>query len=251
MVSVFSALVTFAIIVALSVFFWFWWAALRDQVPPHLSDSQLKRLEVEDRLRQTNYQVLTAMGIGATFLITLFQFFATGRQWSNDYELKPSPAGNGRIGNLLYVNEHDTKPKEFSRFETVINVIPKTISEIFYGQPKKNVIDEGRPREGGPPEWKRYRCWVTDFRYADLRGANFEGGKLAGADLRNADLTGANLCRVDISRANFENAKGVTDEMINQACAGQPDATSTDRDAQPFGLPSDIKPVPRCPGRCN
>jgi uncharacterized protein YjbI with pentapeptide repeats len=435
MFSILPALVIFALIVVLLGFFWFWWAAPRDQVPPHLSDSQLKRLEVEDRLRQTNYQVLTAMGLGATFLVTLFQFFATGRQWSNDFELKlnqerlgqfaealkdmnsdnvvsilagiriinslgtqapdgygnhandvlsahvrkktrsteimketgechddfkkpyneqyigsdgkpikgdreeaaedvqaamtalgksklaetrvsyslgscrspmgidgqrlrlehlylddldlsntdfscslmsqsrfhrvsfyganlqsvdfrgatfadyeiPASPTNGRIGNLLYVNENNKKLKELSRFETLINAIPKTVSEIFHEPSKKNAIDEARPPEGGPPEWQRYRCWVTDFRYADLRGANFEGGKLDGADLRNSDLTGANLCRADISRANFENAKGVTQHMIDQSCVGKSEGAPRDDDAQPFGLPSHIKPVPRCP----
>jgi uncharacterized protein YjbI with pentapeptide repeats len=163
-----------------------------------------------------------------------------------DYEIPASPT-NGRIGKLLYVNEHIEKPKELSRFETIINAIPKTVSDIFYEPPKKNAIDKARPQKGGPPEWQRYRCWVTDFRYADLRGANFAGGKLDGADLRNADLTGANLCRVDISRVNFENTKGVTQHMIDQACVGISNGTPPDDDAQPFGLPSHIRPVPRCP----
>jgi uncharacterized protein YjbI with pentapeptide repeats len=433
MFSALSALAIVILIVVLAVFFWFWWAAPRDQVPPHLSDPELKRLKVEDRLRQTNYQVLTAMGLGATFLITLFQFFATGRQWSNDFELKlnqerlgqfaealrnmnsenvvsklagiriiyslgtqapdsyadhandvlsahvrkntrstlmketgechdtfgkpydqqnigpdgkiitgdreealedvqaamtalgnhklaetrvsslldscrssvrndgkrlrlehlhlddldlsngdfscslmsqsrfhrvsffganlrnvdfrgatfadyeiPASPTNGRIGNLLYVDENKEKPTELSKLQALAEAVTNWIP-LVGGSPQKNAIDLARPHEGGPPEWQRYRCWVTDFRYADLRGANFEGSKLDGADLRNADLTGINLCRVDISRVNFENAKGLTQHMIDQACVGVSDGTAPDMEAQPFGLPSYIKPVARCP----
>src|ERR1041385_5890238 len=78
----------FIIFIALVAFLWFWWAAPRDQVPPHFNEADLRRLEVQDRLRQTNYQILTAMALGATFVATMVQFATTTRQWSADYELK-------------------------------------------------------------------------------------------------------------------------------------------------------------------
>ncbi|WP_316189909.1 pentapeptide repeat-containing protein [Bradyrhizobium sp. SZCCHNS1054] len=69
-------------------FFWFWWAAPRAQVPPHLEADDLKRLELQDRLRQTNYQVLTGIGLVATFFATLAQLTLTSQQWSSDHELR-------------------------------------------------------------------------------------------------------------------------------------------------------------------
>jgi uncharacterized protein YjbI with pentapeptide repeats len=72
----------------LGAFFWFWWGAPQAQVPPHLEPDDLKRLEVQDRLRQTNYQVLTGIGLAATFFATLVQLTITARQWSSDYELR-------------------------------------------------------------------------------------------------------------------------------------------------------------------
>jgi uncharacterized protein YjbI with pentapeptide repeats len=72
----------------LAAFFWFWWAAPQTQVPPYLEPDDLKRLEVQDRLRQTNYQVLTGIGLVATFFATLVQLTITARQWSSDYELR-------------------------------------------------------------------------------------------------------------------------------------------------------------------
>ena len=88
MLSLVLSLAGFAVVVVIVVFVWFWWAAPRDQVPPHLNANELRRLEVQDRLRQTNYQVLTALGLGATFLATIFQFSITTRQWAADYKLK-------------------------------------------------------------------------------------------------------------------------------------------------------------------
>jgi hypothetical protein len=101
----------------------------------------------------------------------------------------------------------------------------------------------------GPPPWARYRCWVTDFRYADLTRANFAGTALAGADFEGADLTHANFCRADVSRANFRGAKGLSREMLETACVGgsedAPPGSPQEvvEDAQPFGL--DFK-IPRC-----
>src|SRR6202040_1344236 len=67
---------------------WFWWVVPRHQVPPHFTETDFRRLEVQDRIRQTNYQVLTALGLGATFLTTLFQFVVSSQHWSSEFESK-------------------------------------------------------------------------------------------------------------------------------------------------------------------
>jgi hypothetical protein len=88
MMSVVLVLVVFLVLILLAVFLWFWWVGPRDQVPPHLTDQELRRLEVQDRIRQTNYQVLAALGLGATFLTTLFQFFVSSQHWTTEFESK-------------------------------------------------------------------------------------------------------------------------------------------------------------------
>ena len=72
MISILPFIVVLAVLLSLAVFFWIWWVAPKDQVPPHLTELELRRLEVQDRLRQTNYQILTALGLGATFIATVF-----------------------------------------------------------------------------------------------------------------------------------------------------------------------------------
>lgn len=88
MTSILPFAIALVVLLALAVFFWIWWSAPRDQVPPHLTEAELRRLEVQDRLRQTNYQILAALGLGATFLATVFQLAMTSRQWNEDFELK-------------------------------------------------------------------------------------------------------------------------------------------------------------------
>jgi uncharacterized protein YjbI with pentapeptide repeats len=112
-----------------------------------------------------------------------------------------------------------------------------------------NLYEPDKP--GGVAEWARYRCWVTDFRNADLTGANFEGAAVDGADFRGADLTGANFCCADVSRANFTDAKGLTMEMLfDTACVGKFIDSSLDEAAQPVGLNFKISrcyPNKKCP----
>jgi hypothetical protein len=78
-----------------------------------------------------------------------------------------------------------------------------------------------------------------------LQGADFEGAVLAGANFHEADLRGTNFCRADVSRVNFSDAKGLTPELLKDACVGpaidtkNPDtnpALTVIEDAQPFGM---------------
>jgi hypothetical protein len=385
----------FIIFIALVAFFWFWWAAPRDQVPPHFTEADLKRLEVQDRLRQTNYQILTATALGATFLATMVQFGTTTRQWAAEFELKSaqerltqyteaiktigkesSPttkiAGITTLQLLgvqdperfhhqvsevltqfvadLHSENHMTpslqcedhmissKPLPYDRDEAppALKVAMKAIGhpqfavhrlnyKIYKCDPAKQSIDRGpiwlehmkldnldlsgrdfscakmsqsqfhrtsfagadlrgadlrgirledfstpgfptetignrlyvKEADGGPLEWQRYRCWITDFRYAKLQEANFEGAVLAGADFREADLSGVNFCRADLSRVNFSDAKGLTAKMLTDGCVGKsidkslmkanPELAVVE-DAQPVGIGifgKDFR-IPRC-----
>ncbi|MBB4375656.1 Pentapeptide repeat-containing protein [Bradyrhizobium sp. Rc3b] len=78
----------FIAIFLLGAFFWFWWATPRAQVLLHFDADQIKQLEVQDRLRQTNYQVLTGLGLVATFIAGAVQLWLTSNQWNADYRLR-------------------------------------------------------------------------------------------------------------------------------------------------------------------
>jgi hypothetical protein len=79
-------LVALCAAIAMGVFFWLWWSVPRERVPPHLTELELKRLETEDRLRQTTYQLLGGAALALTFILTVIQSFVNSRQWSLDYE---------------------------------------------------------------------------------------------------------------------------------------------------------------------
>jgi uncharacterized protein YjbI with pentapeptide repeats len=347
MISLLISFVAFLIIFGTAGFLWFWWAVPRDQVPPHLDDAELRRLEVQDRLRQTSYQILTALGLGATLLASLIQAAITTGQWSADYELKAaqerltqyadaiktidpkgSPTANvAGITTLQVLAAEDPKRFHQRANEVLVQFISEKQKDNFmlassecgtnsliwsardeapfslkiamqaighsqFAQGRLNFSTDmcanaRRSVDHGPvglehmrldnldlsgrdyscakmsqshfhrssfnntdlrradlrgaqladfdtpdypgdeivnggkiPEWQRYRCLYTDFKYAKLNEANFEGAFIAGADLSNADVTGANFCGADVSRVNFTNAKGLSAEMLRDACVG-------------------------------
>jgi hypothetical protein len=76
------------VILLLAISLYYWWRGPREQVLPHLSETELRRLEVEDRLRQTSYQLVTAIGLFATFAATFAQVSLNTQQWNTDYLLK-------------------------------------------------------------------------------------------------------------------------------------------------------------------
>lgn len=395
----------FVFLIVLAVFFWFWWVGPRDQVPPYLAEADLRRIEVQDRVRQTNYQVLTALGLGATFLTTLFQFVVSSQHWRSEFESRSlqertakyveavkqldqgselpkgrsesTTATDGAATNVagirtLYLlgtqnaaEYHEQSHNIISNYailrtrgKTILRdsqecrndyLLPRGAFEQLLEKEKQAntpadreeaapgvqsamaalgdrkfaglrlhdegsgctsdsaapyklkiehaILDDldlsqldlscslmsqskfrrvslnganlasadlrgarladydipGSPAalgtigdrlyrtevNAGPPEWKRYRCWITDLRGANLSNANLEGAALDGADLTNADLTNANLCRTDISRANFTGAKGLNWKMmLEDACAGPSSAVPPEFEelAQPVGL---------------
>ncbi len=99
--SILPFFIALIVLLVLTVFLWLWWIGPREQVPPHLTEAELRRLEVQDRLRQTNYQILTAFGLGATFIATVFQLAMTSRQWNQDFELKTVQERLGQYANAL------------------------------------------------------------------------------------------------------------------------------------------------------
>src|SRR5437660_1565622 len=89
-----SLLVPFIVIIAaafiLAAFFWIWWALPKEQVPPHFEKGELERVALQDRLRQTNLQILIAIGITAVVVLFVIQLSLSSRQWSSDFELRAS-----------------------------------------------------------------------------------------------------------------------------------------------------------------
>ncbi|HZR86221.1 MAG TPA: pentapeptide repeat-containing protein [Bradyrhizobium sp.] len=400
MISFILVLSFFSVLLVLSVFIWFWWVVPRYQVPPHFTETDFRRLEVQDRIRQTNYQVLTALALGATFLTTLFQFLISSQHWSSEFASKAAQeraaqyieavkqidqggpsAGNAEksatrensamsvaavrtlylLGTRYSDDYHELAHGILSTYvlsQTLgkhilqasrecrndFGISPSAFEDLLRSEEKNGIAQDreealpgvqsamaalgdvkfsalrrheeggictsasstydlelehvtlddldlrgldlscslmsqsrfrrvrlngtnlshadlrgarfadfdipGSPaaigtirdrlylaeKDGGPPQWKRGRCWSTDMRGANLSFANLEGALLAGADLRGADLTGANLCRADISRVNLTGAKGLTDEMLRDACASKPKSDDqTYREAQPIG----------------
>ncbi|MFB6420043.1 MULTISPECIES: pentapeptide repeat-containing protein [Bradyrhizobium] len=391
----------FIAIFVLGAFFWFWWAAPRAQVLLHFDADQIKQLEVQDRLRQTNYQVLTGLGLVATFIAGAVQLWLTSSQWNADYRLRldhersqqfaeatrslvdapdkpyaqvaaqritglvsenpgafgqqaitilesvvvdgtkanrmresgtcyaedptrprpvverreePPPAAQAAIQQLggavlsrvrssptgrlcagdrrlnlanLGLDNFDLSGLDLScsvMTQAQLRRVSLRYANLFGadlggasladwdvpGSPassgwlwkeserRKQLVktpftaesigfDEtdpaqkkGAERKNPLPElaiWQTYRCFITDLRYADLRGVNFENASLGGVDFRGADLTGANLCGATVSRANFRGAKGLTSDMLRRVCVGRfGDDDATINAAQPLGL---------------
>ena len=395
----------------LGAFLWFWWAAPRAQVPLHFDADQIKQLEVQDRLRQTSYQVLTGLGLVATFIAGAVQLWLTSNQWNADYRLRLDHEQSQQFAEATRsLVEAGDKPYAQIAAQRIANLVSESptlrqqavtvLESVVIDHTKGNrmrvsgTCDAGDPtrerpiverREEPPPAaqaaiqqlggaalarlrlsstgrscaggkplnlanlgldnfdlswldlscsvmtqaqlrrvslrhanlfgadlggasladwdipgspatskwwtkdrvtsrftaesigfdetdpapeskeakdsslpkldvWQTYRCFITDLRYADLRGVNFENAALGGADFRRADLTGANLCGATVSRANFTGAKGLTTAMLRQACVGRPeDDDDTIVASQPLGLEryfsDDFKRIARCGAR--
>lgn len=347
---------------ALVAFLWYRRAGRSAQVPLHSTEINLRRLEVQDRLRQTNYQALTAFyqvvaaaALVATFVATIYQFSTTTRQWAAEYELKAAQERltqyteaiktigkessltaqisgittlqllgvqdperfHHRISEVLtqfiadLYSENNMTPSSWCEDDSIssppydldqappaLKAAVKAIGHPHFAahrlnysvdkcDPERQSIDRGPislenmkldnldlsgrdfscakmlqsqfrrndflnadlrgadlrridvadsstpgfsaatrgkkihdELDGGPLKRRAYRCWITDFRHAKLQDANLVEAKLAGADFRWADFSGAKLCGADLSRANVSASKGLSAEMLADACAG-------------------------------
>jgi uncharacterized protein YjbI with pentapeptide repeats len=68
----------------------------------------------------------------------------------------------------------------------------------------------------------------ASLRWADLSDANLSGADLSEADLSRADLSKADLSRADLSGANLRDAKGVTQEQLEEEAITLAGATMPD-----------------------
>ncbi|MBR0711508.1 pentapeptide repeat-containing protein [Bradyrhizobium liaoningense] len=393
-----TIVVSIIVFFVLAVFLWFWWFAPRSSVPIHSTEQQLRQLEVQDRLRQTNYQVLTAVGLVATFAISLAQFFETRNHWEADFKTK---AEQDRLATFMsavkLINDKQVNDTSSSKAtdDSATNAGVRTLGALGVDDPSSHALQatqilsgfvtsqtrsegdslglsaeckgerwtgvgkdvkitettrqeansavqgalrslgdakmaayrqhvkrdrcvkptaasqqlrlehagldnldlsgldlscsmlsqakfrrtslnsaklaysdlrgarfadydiknspsqraDGKPaisgaqlysrgKDGDPDEWQVYRCWISDLRYANLRGAQLEGTAFDGADLREADFSGAKFSRTDLSRANLTGAYGLTKDMLKHSCAGIAQAGRVDVNAQPVGLSS-------------
>ena len=64
----------------------------------------------------------------------------------------------------------------------------------------------------GTPEYERrkYRCWIADFRGANLTDAVFRNATLSGADFTGAELSGADFTGAKLNGARFKGAKNIS-----------------------------------------
>jgi uncharacterized protein YjbI with pentapeptide repeats len=76
------------ILIALAAGFWFWMWWPRHRVPKAVSPSELKRIEAEEKFRQTIGQFFAAAALLVTFGLTIFQTFEAARQWTEDHRLR-------------------------------------------------------------------------------------------------------------------------------------------------------------------
>jgi uncharacterized protein YjbI with pentapeptide repeats len=58
------------------------------------------------------------------------------------------------------------------------------------------------------------------FERASFRTANLVGANLAGASLAGTDFTGANFAHTNIAASDLSQARGLTQDQIDQACGG-------------------------------
>ena len=363
------------VIFAAGGFFWAWWAVPRDRVPPHLTKEDLDRLETEDRLRQTSYQMLAGGALVFTFCLTVYQSATSYNQWFSDYTLRIRQAEVTHLSEALKALSLETNPAArvagyYSLRQLVLQypeeallttgVLTHSIRSIanerdpftkssasvecggaeegatvrrdredadpevqvamnILGEEKLasqralrfkrhgwltskatgclvpagstslstinlshlaldnldlngadfscldmtqsrfrrtnfrdasleganfggstfddwatygflHTIDSAEPDKTGTKRaewlyskeqgWRRYRCWIADFRGANLSHAVFSGAGLAGADFGGANLTETQFGGADISRANFRGAT-VTPEQLSKACADE------------------------------
>jgi uncharacterized protein YjbI with pentapeptide repeats len=363
--SIIFGLLLVIVIFASGAVFWGWYAVPKDRVPPHLEEIDLKRLETEDRLRQTSYQLLAGGALVLTFCLTVWQAATSYNQWSSDYAIRnrqaevshlsevlgalsqknpatriagyyslrqlvlqyPKEEGRSAAGILAYsirsiANVRDTfatsklsrecgggsdAPIDREDPDPDVQVAMNVLSDPIVSASMRTVNFDGKtcrwdvggssitninlshlaldnldlsggnfdcldmsqsrfrranlrhaslqgtnfggasfddwktpgfletmqreqPDASGHKraqwlynsnEWKRYRCWIADFRDADLAHADFSGAGLAGVDFRSATLSDTNFDGAVISRANFMYAKGITEQQLSKACADE------------------------------
>jgi uncharacterized protein YjbI with pentapeptide repeats len=73
----------------------------------------------------------------------------------------------------------------------------------------------------------------ADLQGSDLEGSDLNNADLSGAILRSADLSGADLSDADLSGANLRDARGITDEQLEEQALTLQGATMPDGSIHP------------------
>lgn len=232
----------FIAIFAGGAFFWFWWAAPQAQVPLHLDADQLKQLELQDRLRQTSYQILTGLGLVSSFIAAAVQLWITSNQWSADYALRLLHEQNQQFAeatkNLVGAGDKPYAQLAAQRVTTLASENPEAfgrqtitiLESVVVGGTKTNrlaeshtcTIDTGKPdqvwpvsevREEPPPAAQAAVQQLGSRPLAMLRHSFTGRSCINGADrkrlnfanllLDNFDFSGLDLSCSLMSQANL------------------------------------------------
>lgn len=331
------------------IIFWIWYSAPKDRVAPHLEQDDLKRLETEDRLRQTHFQLLAGFALVLTFILSAIQASITFHQSRSDFELRSRQAQLARLSESLKAVSDKSEVAKTAGYYSLRQlalqdpqedalVVMATMARAAQENGKKDRLElEGATDEcsatGKTPykraeadpnlqtplailgdrglapyreatftggrcvyanrntslstlnlthlfldnlnlsggnfdclnfsqtklrrvsfkgaslrgadfsgaslsdfrvpgfeadkhkddsEWKRHRCWNTNFSDADLTGAVFKGGGIGGALFTGANLMNTLFEKMDISRADFTGVRNLTDRNFKEVCGDDP-----------------------------
>jgi uncharacterized protein YjbI with pentapeptide repeats len=257
--------VVFVAVVGLGVFFWFWYAVPRKQVPLHLDADQIKQLEVQDRLRQTSYQVLAGVVLFATFIAGVVQFGITSHQWTKDHNLRLrhelsqqfSEAVKSLIDskNVPYAKQAtqrisalaDENPKLFGQqaldvLESV--VVARTKKSRLIGLPRCTSREDPPPdaqvaiRQLGQPNLAPFRAAsngraCSEKRPLELSHAKLDSFDLSLLDLSCSSMSQASLRRVSLRGANLFGADLRGAQLADYDITNSP-ANTGELDGKPF-----------------
>jgi uncharacterized protein YjbI with pentapeptide repeats len=230
------------VVFALGAFFWAWWAVPRDRVLPHLSPEELKLLETEDRLRQTNYQLLAGGALVFTFCLTMYQSVTSYRQWIEDHSVRSQQAKVTHLSEAMKALSAEKGPAVriagFYSLRQLALIYPDQEAELAtavllesvrstadkdtvgkWGKTVECNQSESGPynREEAAPELQTAMRILGDSVLADARNLVHDGtrcrAKTAGKPshftnlshllLDNLDLAGSNFACMDMTQSHF------------------------------------------------
>jgi hypothetical protein len=233
--SVIFGLLLLIVIFASGAVFWGWYAIPKDRVPPHLQELDLKRLETEDRLRQTSYQLLAGGALVLTFCLTVYQAASSYNQWSSDYALRNRQTEVSHLSEVLKALSSETNPAariagyfsvrqlvlQYPTQEGRLSAALLTYSIRSVANTKDTFAKAALSKEcgggdGAPPDREEPYPDVQiamnvlgDPAIADsLRPVHFDGNKCTwdanSSSLTNVDLSHLALNNLDLGGTNFD-----------------------------------------------
>ena len=194
---------------ALGAFFWAWWAVPRNRVLPHLSPEELKLLETEDRLRQTNYQLLAGGALVFTFCLTMYQSVISYGQWVDDHSVRTQQAKVTHLSEAIKALSAEKSPAVriagFYSFRQLAVIYPDQEAELALAVLLESARSAATDKDNAG-KWgqKSIECNETQYGQAsreeappELQAAMKILGELALADARNLIYDGTK-CRAKI-----------------------------------------------------